>query len=609
MSHARSLMLLALAAACAESQDPVPGYVSSSGSLTLSRDDARVYVADADHRALFVLDAKQGTEVARIDLGAQPAEVLRGPGGAVYVSLRGGRSVARVEDTRIVAQGTTGAEPVGMALSPDAKRLYVANMSSRSLSVLDAGTLARIRPDIPIGQAPRAVAALPSGRVFVGDFLAGSVSEVDPESGEVPSTVEFIVPAVAECGGGDERSPSQVTAVALAPKGDRLYAVHVQSRLEPQRTRWGGDVSLAQAVAPAIATVELKSGRQLLDPRPFQDCFDECDPPDFPPPLLVTSCAPPPGMDAPSAMVVDPSGAWLFVADHNSNALAVVSATRLQEESFRFPERGLADVVPIGARPTGLALSGDQGAIYVHAAFDYTVAVVRAVDSGASRRLEVVQRFAYARSPLPAAVERGRRLFYSAVDERMTRAELGGVSCSSCHPEGRTDGLTWRLLQGRRNTPALWGVTQTAPYHWEGLVSSLPAFNARMVETMGGRGLSQEDAADLEAYLAAIPPPDAPLPTALAAEGRALFQGSVGCAGCHAGPLFTDGRTHAAENGLTIDTPSLVGARTTPPYLHDGTAPALGVVLSDSAALAEHRVAGKLSPAELKALIEYVESL
>ena len=71
-----------------------------------------------------------------------------------YVSLRGSGEVAFVlDDATIVRRAPVGEEPVGLSLSPDGKRLYVANMTSRSLSVLDAATLARVRTDIPVGTA------------------------------------------------------------------------------------------------------------------------------------------------------------------------------------------------------------------------------------------------------------------------------------------------------------------------------------------------------------------------------------------------------------------------------------------------------------------------
>jgi hypothetical protein len=56
-----------------------------------------------------------------------------------------------------------------------------------------------------------------------------------------------------------------------------------------------------------------------------------------------------------------------------------------------------------------------------------------------------------------------------------------------------------------RNTPPLWGVAKTAPYHWDGALADLPAFSTRMINQMGGQGLSRIDVTDLSAYLAPSP--------------------------------------------------------------------------------------------------------
>ena len=121
----------------------------------------------------------------------------------------------------------------------------------------------------------------------------------------------------------------------------------------------------------------------------------------------------------------------------------------------------------------------------------------------------------------------------------------------------------------------------------------------------------------------------------------AIFaRADVGCATCHAGPRFTDsgagnptldlagtvvlhdvgtcvtnGFADAAHDDVDgdaraacmFDTPSLSGVASTPPYLHDGSAPTLHDVLE--------RTRGKmgnissLSADDEAALVEYLRSL
>ncbi|MBE2248869.1 MAG: c-type cytochrome [Myxococcus sp.] len=610
MSRLSAVVASLLAVSCAP-PNPTP---RSSGSIAVSNDDALLFVADADHDVVVVLDAASGAVLRQTKVGRQPERLLVGPDGAVYVSCRADRSVARLSagGEVVEATATVGAEPVGMALSADRSRLLVANSMSGTLSVLEAQSLA-VRREVRVGGQPWALAASPDGRrVYVTDFGAGALRVVDLDVGSGPlRTLEQ--PPEAECGRGlvPRRTPAQAADVVLSPDGDRAYVAHVQSRT-------GGvgrvQTSLRLAVAPALSTVETTNDALLVDDARTRAPWagGEAVSSGFPAALLSTNldaaCGEArggTGMDAPSALVVDASGAWVYVVDHNSNAVAVVSATGRVDERYRVPERGIADVVRVGARPTGIAVAGDLTRAWVHNALDYTVSLVESRGG----RLAQTAVIPFAHPTQAPDVERGRRLFYSAVDPRLTQPEFGGVSCSSCHPDGRTDGLSWVLPASRggpRNTPPLWGVTATAPYHWDGALADLPAFSTRMVTQMGGRGLSRGDVADLSAYLATVPAPDNPaverVAPGLVARGEALFASR--CASCHAGAVLTDGLAHGStlSGAPKLDTPSLRGVFASAPYLHDGSATSLRQVLLDPrASMAEHDQRA-LSAADLDAL-------
>lgn len=605
--------------ACSPSSSIVP---KSSGSIGISPDDSIIYVADADNARLTAIDTKTRDVLAHVDVGEAPERVLVADDGAVFVTNRGSRSVTRVAPgaTMVEATAEVGAEPVGMALSPDGQRLYVANSMSGTLTVLEAKSLTPV-DELQVGGQPWAVSLLADGRTaYVTDFLAGDVKVVDLGARSVTSTVQLAQRAGVECqlGIAPQRTPAQAADVVISPDGTRAYIGHVQSRTGTD----GMQLSMALAVAPALSTIELDRHQLMEEPASGEGA-------DFPSPILATSidegCRPMrggPGMDAPSSLVVDGSGAWIFVADHNSNAVAIVSAFRVADDRARVPERGIYEVVRVGARPTGIAVSGDLLTAYVHNALDHSVSVLK---NEGGRLIEQAV-IPFASSPLPPEVDRGRRLFYSAVDDRLTTPELGGVSCSSCHPDGRTDGLNW-VFPGAdrwtsptlgRNTQPLWGVLSTAPYHWDGMLDDLPAFSSLMVSRMGGQGLDERELEDLAAYLAVIPAPDNPNLTRRPAEelelvelGEQVF--SERCSACHSGPALTDGKTHlpySSTSGVKeLDTPSLRGAFATPPYLHDGSARTLrDVVLGARFTIREHDQRG-LDASQAAALELYLKTL
>ena len=54
-------------------------------------------------------------------------------------------------------------------------------------------------------------------------------------------------------------------------------------------------------------------------------------------------------------------------------------------------------------------------------------------------------------------------------------ATRNGLACASCHPTGLEDGLTWRFvgLGARRTQSLAGGILDTAPFHWNGDMTSL----------------------------------------------------------------------------------------------------------------------------------------
>jgi YVTN family beta-propeller protein len=192
---------------------PIAG--SAPSGLSLSPDGDVLYVALNLKHAIAVIDLRS-KQVHELPVGMHPYTTAATPAGdKVYVSNWAGRR-ARPDDTadevhRIVVDPRTGIpstgtvsvvdaskrtvikdidvglHPSGMALSPDGRRLYVANANSDTVSAIDTKTdevieSINVRPGkkAPIGSAPNALAVSPDGKtLYVANAANNAVAIVD----------------------------------------------------------------------------------------------------------------------------------------------------------------------------------------------------------------------------------------------------------------------------------------------------------------------------------------------------------------------------------------------------------------------------------------------
>jgi mono/diheme cytochrome c family protein len=203
-------------------------------------------------------------------------------------------------------------------------------------------------------------------------------------------------------------------------------------------------------------------------------------------------------------------------------------------------------------------------------------------------------------------------------------AQAGGLlACASCHPEGGDDGHLWLLDGAPRRTPSLRGtIAGTAPYHWPGDEANLVALADDVYSgRMSGAKLAADQTSALTAWVEAIPPPPAPswVDAAAASRGRALFEGTAGCASCHSGPKYTNNATvfvgtggktlsTGGSDGILFQVPPLVGVGWRTPLLHDGCATTIADRFG-KCATPKHGSTQQLSTQDVDDLSAYLESL
>ncbi|MBL9038136.1 MAG: c-type cytochrome [Archangium sp.] len=692
-SHIFALVLSCTLALAACSEGPSALANSAGGSIAITRDDALLYAADADRDSVFIIDAITDDVLAEVKVGRQPEKVLVARDGTVYVTNRMGRSVSvlRRGETTESARIEVAVEPVGLALSADEKTLYVINAASLdepefgTLMAVATATL-QVRWELPVGHEPRGIALLDDTHAVVTQYKDGDVVHVDLARQQVLSTSSGLFtslnasflgltntdvgdfgdrpvpqPAPAEPfpGNGTDTNfstafvrPRGMEAVVVNPHDKQVYVASLLSSEQTLPTKTdvsaedapfnpggrggssggysGGNcgaaavasptlITLSTQLAPSVDDVGACSGNDALG-RPTMTLSSN----DFEQPI-----------QGPAALAVDPSGSFVFIANRESNNLAIVPTANRGDfngsgggfgakPSFERSRGGtVQNVIPVGDGPTGVAVSHDGTRAWVLNAFSHSVSKITSRDARTERR-----DIALGADVLPADVVAGRKLFFSATDARMNNPATG-ISCATCHLEGREDGHVWNTMEGPRQTPSLAGrmTAQTAPFHWNGEFENLLAFMSHTVtRRMGGSGVSNDMERQVAAFIASIPRPDTAVgertPGEVLARGRAAFE-KAECNTCHAGETLTDNSfanvgtmvregtvvDRAEFNPKGLNTPSLLGAARSGPYLHDGSAVTLRARIEQGKLGDLHGKTSTLSGDEVSDLVTYLKTL
>jgi YVTN family beta-propeller protein len=633
---------------------------SSSGSLSISKDNAFLYAADTDNGILAVVDVKSKTKVAEIKVGKDPVRVLVGADETIYVANRGDRSVSVITKGNWVEAKrlAVGIEPSGLALTADGKTLLVTSTTSKNkvevgtLTGFDTASLEQ-KFEIEVGEEPRAVTVLNNNRALVSFFKRADVAEVDLNNVKVTKSgtdLQKLVNASrgtsgssgSTFGGTSTFAPHGMTDLIATPDGNRVFAPVMWSRedailgrpsVSAPYYRAGGPCNVGSVATSGIVTIETQGS-----PTPKVDDLTACSGgavvsgnQDFPVTTLATRDTTGANtIQGPTVGVVDPTGSWLFVVNRESSNVAVLPTYRRSGSDLDFERSGssVRNTVHIGAGADGIALSNDGLQAYVYSQFDHKIELLES--SGAGNQAHLVNKGVInvvAKDTLSPEMAEGRRLFFDAMDTRMSSSSIN-TACSSCHLDGRDDGHVWQFPDGARQTPVLAGrkLLSTGPWHWSGEFATLEKFSVHTItERMGGSGLSEPSTKMLNSYIDSLPNSDNAIRTGMSADvavrGRQAFE-KANCNSCHAGALLTDnrnadvgtlrlGKVKNPDNGVVVQTgfnvPSLIGVGRSAPYLHDGSQATLEERIF--ANNTQHGNAAALSDVEKAELVTYLKSL
>jgi YVTN family beta-propeller protein len=513
--------------------------------------------------SVFDVSGPLPVKLAEIKVGNEPSSVVVSPDDArAFVTNALDGTVVPLDLATLKKKGKirVGVEPTAAAMSPNGTRLYVANASSNTVSVIDATLLKPLvvaTVDLgPFGSSPRALAVTDDGdaddadeTVFVSLFFAGlapgksSVEEGqdDQREGRVvafgatsytplvaPNPVALAPQAVTGFNSNGRLAPGTGTTPAVASTNPQIFTTSTgcfPNQLASVAIRPGGFAyvvstgaspngplrfnSMAQGLVSVFDTttrLEVTAGQ--TDPTVRRTA-----------PLnlnqginLATTPAPRLFLTNPVAIAWRPDGSDAWIAVQHANVLV-----RLTVDAGGIPTIGAPLVAgpstivrvdlenPGGAEipgkaPRGVAINESGTRAFV---FNFISRSVTAVDitnptAPAITWTALSSALPLAGSPQEAA-HQGAELFYSGrgPNGRMSSEAWGG--CVVCHPNGRSDNVTWMFDAGPRQTIPLDGMFNKKPPHdqrilnWSGVRDENQDFELNTRGVFGGRGLIDDD--------------------------------------------------------------------------------------------------------------------
>jgi DNA-binding beta-propeller fold protein YncE len=606
---------------------------SASSSIVYDAARNRVYNVNQDNDTISAIDPMTMMKTNELAVYEDPEALALAPDGKLWVVHKDDYAIAIVNPESFqIERGFRlpyASQPIGLVMSPSGDAAYVTLMATGKLLKLNPMT-GDVLGELAVGQSPRGVSVSADGsQVFVTRFVSpltgGEVTLVDAATLTTKNVFQLTPDTTTM--DTDQRGrglPNFLFSVGLSPDAREAWISGKKDDIFRGLARDGLKLTQDNTVRPMVSvldlsqTTELQANRIDLDDR-----------------------------DLPTYVEFSALGDYAFVTVTGSNLIEVRDA---------YTKGFITALTDAGLAPRGTVL-GPMGRLFVQGSMERSVVVYdvsTVLDSSDIRSIKLKDIPVVAQEKLAADVLLGKQVFSNSADGRMTIQ--GYLTCITCHFDGGDDGQVYDFTsrgEGFRNTISLRGHRGMGQGNllWSGAFDEVQDFEEEIRGLFLGHGFIADDALakgttaqalgdpkkglskELDAvatYLTTLDHvnpspfrnPDGSM-TADAVAGKALF-GKLGCDFCHAGKDFTDsarGRLHdvgtlKASSGtrdgsplLGLDTPSLLGAWETAPYLHDGSAATLRDVLTTQNPDDQHGFTSSLSAQQLDQLVAYLQQI
>jgi YVTN family beta-propeller protein len=318
-----------------------------------------LFVSNERSGTVTVIDSSTNQPVTTIKVGKRPRGIRLSPDGkTLYVALSGspivppsqreedappadktadGIGVVDVASHTLARILPSGSDPEQFDLTPDGKKMYIANEDEGAVTLLDLSSGKRLK-QLKVGTEPEGVTTSPDGQfVYVTSESTNDVHVIDTARDEIVAHL---------------KTPQRPRAVAFTPDGTKAYvtcesggvvgvidtASHkLTKQIKPADARIEGARPMGIAMAPDGKRVYVTTGRgkAVIAIDTASDTIVAVAPDVAPRPWGVG---------------VTPDGKLLYTANGPSNDVAVLDAATMK----------LITRIPAGESPWGIAIAKPQ---------------------------------------------------------------------------------------------------------------------------------------------------------------------------------------------------------------------------------------------------------
>jgi len=602
-----------LAVTAAPSTASGPVYLSPV-AIVADKAGKTLYIAESTANRIDVLDVASEKVTKSIAIGMPVSGVaLSIDETKLYVTVAlpaGQLCVVDIKGAKITAKIPVGHTPMSPVVSPDGKKVYVANRFGRQSSGRSVGTVSVVdlatgkeTKTIIVQREPTALDISKDGStLLVANHLPATASDQDYAAAEVT-----ILDMAGKADPIKIKLPNGATGlrgVKVSPDGKFAGVTFILARFHLPTTQ----LERGWMATNAISLIDVPN-RKLIN----TVLLDDVDH----------------GAANPWAIAWSANSETLCVSHAGTHEISVIDMPALQakldkavaEKKGQDVQNDLSFLVGLrrrlklaGKGPRCMTIIGAKA--YVGEYFTDSISVL---DISPDSR-PVAKAIALGPAQEMTIVRKGELFFNDA--ELCFQMWL---CCATCHPDARSDGLNWDLMNDGMGNPKSAKSMLLAHRTPPSMITGIRA-KAEVAVRAGIRFIQfavrpEEDSKAMDEYLKSMTPIPSPFLvngelTESAKRGKVLFEKKAGCAMCHSGKYFTDlekydvGTGKDSEAKKEFDTPTLIEIWRTAPYLYDGRAVSILDLLQPKYnPKDQHGSTTKLTEKERADLAEYILSL